>query len=220
MPSAWPSVMASLAAKVTDSDQRAQAAGRHRQATGPSAGRRHLRKRPVRRVQRQHRQGRARQGARAARPKARRSRFYLVGKKGRAVIRRHYPGRDHRAVRYDRDVQRARLRRSARRSPTNSSRCSTPASSTSRTCSIRTFKSALPRMPTAQQIIPVAAPETEAAAHRRRGCRIRAGRGGDPRRPAAAQPHDADLPRAAGERRVRTGRSMTAMDNATRNAGE
>jgi ATP synthase F1 gamma subunit len=42
----------------------------------------------------------------------------------------------------------------------------------------------------------------------------------DPRGSAAAQHLRSDLPGAAGKRCIRAGRAMSAMDNATRNAGE
>ena len=68
------------------------------------------------------------------------------------------------------------------------------------------FKSVIAQIPTAQQIIP---PVFEPAEGRRpgRGLRIRAGRGRNPRRAAAAQSVGAGLPRAAGERRLRAGRA-------------
>ncbi len=50
--------------------------------------------------------------------------------------------------------------------------------------------------------------------------RVRAGRARHPHRAAAAQHRGADLPRAARERRLVHGAQMTAMDNATRNAGD
>ncbi len=55
------------------------------------------------------------------------------------------------------------------------------------------FQTVLTQVPTALQLIPAVFEESEDA--RSDQLRIRAGRGGDPRRPAAAQHRDADLPR-------------------------
>ena len=65
------------------------------------------------------------------------------------------------------------------------------------------FKSVIAQIPTAQQIIP---PVFEAAGAAG-GLRIRAGRGGNPRRAAAAQSVGAGVPCAPGKRRLRTGRA-------------
>ena len=90
-----------------------------------------------------------------------------------------------------------------RRSPRRSSRCSTNGEFDVCTLFFSRFKSVIAQIPTAQQIIPPVFEAKAADAARRRGLRIRAGRGRDPRRAAAAQHLGADLPRAAGERRVR-----------------
>ena len=95
-----------------------------------------------------------------------------------------------------------------------------PASSTSRTCSMPTFKSALVQDPTEQQIIPVPAPKSAEAA---------AGGAAVEYEPEEEEILAELLPRylktqifgalleiAASEQ----GASMTAMDNATRNAGD
>jgi hypothetical protein len=84
------------------------------------------------------------------------------------------------------------------------------------------FKSTLVQTPTAEQIIPVPprSPRQASGLDRRAPLRIRAGRGGDPRRAAAAQHRGADLPRMLENQAGFYGAQMTAMDNATRNAGD
>ena len=118
--------------------------------------------------------------------------------------------------------QAARLRRTPSRSPTRCWRCSRPASSTSRRCSSREFKSVIAQKPTAQQLIPAKLIEAAPAG----------GGSGDavyeyepdeneilgellPRN-IAAQIFRGLLENAASEQGAR----MSAMDNATRNAGD
>jgi F-type H+-transporting ATPase subunit gamma len=132
-------------------------------------------------VQLEHRQGSQGQ-ARGLKPQARRWNSTSSAAKGRAPIRRAYP----KAIskQFDTtDVREARLAE-AEGIATNCWRCSTTASSTSPTCSIRSSSRALAQDPTQQQIIPVPCPAATAAS----GCRgrIRARRGGNPRRAAAA----------------------------------
>ena len=89
-----------------------------------------------------------------------------------------------------------------------SSTCSRPASSTSRRCSSRVQVG-----DRADADRAAAHPGADSGNEKRRRSkaagvlRIRAGRGRNPRRPAAAQHFGADLPRAAGERRFRAGRA-------------
>ena len=64
------------------------------------------------------------------------------------------------------------------------------------------FRNVISQVPTEQRLIPVPLPEGEATARRRRSAgavRIRAGRGGNPRHAAAAQPRHPDLPGDPGE---------------------
>ena len=90
------------------------------------------------------------------------------------------------------------------RSPRSCSPFTRPASSTSRRSTSRSSSRVIAQKPTALQLIPAKLPGRQAAEHRqRRGHpRIRAERGGGPRRSRHAQHLDADLPRAAGERRL------------------
>ncbi len=84
------------------------------------------------------------------------------------------------------------------------------------------FRSVISQVPTAQQIIPAnlrRGPGAKAAA-RRRGLRIRARRGRDPERAAAAQHRRADLRALLENAASFYGAQMSAMDNATRNAGD
>ena len=72
------------------------------------------------------------------------------------------------------------------------------------------FRSVISQIPTAQQIIPATIPAEAAAGRgqpRRRGLRIRARRGRNPDRAAAAQHHHPDLQGAARERGLRAGRA-------------
>ena len=71
------------------------------------------------------------------------------------------------------------------------------------------FESVISQKPTALQLIPLPVPENAENADKttegRRGLRVRARRGGDPCRTAAAQRAGAGVPRHAGERGLRTG---------------
>ena len=83
------------------------------------------------------------------------------------------------------------------------------------------FKSVISQIPTARSSSrPQIAAPAEAQSARQRHLRIRAGRGDDPRRPLprniSVQIFRALLENAAGE----MGAKMSAMDNATRNAGD
>ena len=66
------------------------------------------------------------------------------------------------------------------------------------------FQSVISQVPTERQLIPAVFEARDEAGSL---VRIRAERGGDPRRPAAARRVDADLHRPAGERRLGTGRA-------------
>jgi F-type H+-transporting ATPase subunit gamma len=81
------------------------------------------------------------------------------------------------------------------------------------------FESVLTQVPTAHADHPASFDDAEGE-DAAPALRIRAGGGGDPRRPAAAQWRRADLHRAAGNAASEQGARMTAMDNATRNAGD
>ena len=68
------------------------------------------------------------------------------------------------------------------------------------------FKSVITQVPTAQQIIPADTGEVDPGGYgKRRGIRIRTGRGGNPGRSDPAQHCRADFRCPAGKRRVRTG---------------
>ena len=85
------------------------------------------------------------------------------------------------------------------------------------------FVSVISQVPTESRMIPLSIEDRRGRASRQEpgAVRVRAGRGDDPRRAAAAQHGDPAVPCAliesgAGEQGAR----MAAMDNATRNAGE
>ena len=201
--------MASLARQLSRAAPGASAAGRHRLGRGPSADRR----RPPTAACAAASTARscARRAAPSAScwPRARRSRCSCVGRKGRDQLRRDFAPahrRDHRRI----SASRGSASATPRRSPSASWRCSRPASSTSATVIFNRFKSAMTQIVTRQQLIPLAGPGAGAAATGacgRRDLRVRAGRGRDPGRAAAAQPRRPDLPRAAGERGERAGRA-------------
>ena len=82
------------------------------------------------------------------------------------------------------------------------------------------FRSVIQQIPTAQQIIP-AEIATGAADGDRRRLRIRAGRGRDPRRRSCRATSTVQIFRALLENAAsEQGARMSAMDNATRNAGD
>ena len=81
------------------------------------------------------------------------------------------------------------------------------------------FKSVLTQEPTEQQIIPVKIPAVLQRRRRFGRGRIRAGRG-NPRRPVAAQRRDPAVRAIRENSASEQGSKMTAMDNATRNAGD
>ena len=208
-PSAWTTVLADAGA-----ERRGRPARRRcwpaPARTRSTADRRHLRPRPVRRLQQLDR-ARARAGASArCWPTARRSRCCAVGRKGRDQLRRDFGSLIVETI--DRS---SASRGSA--SPTRQqvadarhARCSRPASSTSATLIYNQFKSAMTQIVTVQQLIPPPAPAADAApAHGgRRDLRVRARRGRASWPTLLPRNLDGpDLPRAAGERGQRARRA-------------
>ena len=127
-----------------------------------------------------------------------------------------------------------RSRRPARRAPAHASptptasprrcsRCSKPASSTLRRCispsSSRSSRRSRPRCSSSRRSCPAAKARQ---GHRRRQAvhEYEPTRRGNPGLPRHAQHRHADLPRAAGERRLRARRAHERHGHATRNAGE
>jgi F-type H+-transporting ATPase subunit gamma len=88
MPSVWARVMASLASKVSG-DKRPSCLPAPARISAPARRRQH-RQGAVRRPQLQHRQGREAKAMELI-AAGKTCQFYLVGKKGRAPIRRDYP---------------------------------------------------------------------------------------------------------------------------------
>ena len=85
------------------------------------------------------------------------------------------------------------------------------------------FKSVIAQKPTALQLIPAKIPEAKAERRRqgRSSRRVRAVRGGDPRRPARRATSRTQIFRGLLENAAsEQGARMSAMDNATRNAGD
>ena len=196
-------ILASLASEL-QGRHRPAPAGRHRLRQGPSADRRHRRPRPVRRLQQLDRARGAADDPRAARPRARRSRCWLRRPQGRDQLRRDYAGL---IVETITELGRLRLslRRRAEGDGRGSWRCSTAGEFDVAIGGLQPLQVGDDPDRHRQQLIPPPAPEaveTAAPGHAgRRGLRVRARRGRDPGRPAAAQPHRPDLPRASGERR-------------------
>ena len=203
---------------------------RHGRAAGPKllAGtgggtdpdrRRHRRPRPRRRLQHQHRPRGSPQDRRADRA-GKTVLFYIVGRKGRPVIQRLYPKSDHRPVRHERD-EGADLRGRAGDREGHHRPLQTDGIDVVH-LAYANFRSTLVQEPVVEQIIPVPP--------RRRT------------RPAKAQapvaveyePDEEEiladlLPRNIAIQLYRAllenqagfyGSQMTAMDNATRNAGD
>ncbi len=177
---------------------RAGAAARHRPRPGASAGRLHRRARPVRPVQLGDRAARAR----ACQPlmaEGKEVKIFCVGKKGYEQLRRQYERNiiEHVELRSVRTIGFVNAEAIAEQI------ADLYAEGAFDVCTLffSRFRSVIAQIPTAQQIIP---PVFERCDWRWRCCglRIRAGRGGDPRRAPAAQHRGADLPRAARERRV------------------
>ena len=209
MPSAWSAVLANVAATVCRPRRRAAAAGRHRQGPDASAGRVHRRARPVRRLQLVDRPAGPRPRPPAASPTARRSRSSASAEGLRRRCAGSSRGRSSRSIELrevkqigfaDADAHRREGAGAVRRRRVRRLHAV-----------LFQFKSVIAQVPTARAAHP--------GRDRRRGARqagggaglrIRAGRGDDPRRPAAAQPLGADLPGAAGERRLRAGRADDA----------
>jgi F-type H+-transporting ATPase subunit gamma len=192
----------------------AQAARRHRQGPGSPAGRGQRRARPVRRVQSNIVKA-AKAKAQALIAQGKTVKFYLVGKKGRARSAAISPRRSS-AVSTPPPCARPALPKPSDRQRTaghveagkfDVAHCSSRASAARSRRSHRAADH------------PVPAPTAAWQRWRCRG-RLRARRGRNPRRSAAALPRvqlfGALLENAASEQ----GASMTAMDNATRNAGD
>jgi F-type H+-transporting ATPase subunit gamma len=211
-------VVASLA-RASRRPAEPQAARRHRQGRHPPDRRRHRRPRPCRRVQHQHRPRRAPQGRRAE-AEGKTVLFYIVGRKGRPVIQRFYP----KAIiaQHDTSEMKAPAMPTRRRSPRTSSTASRPTAVRRRPPRLRNFRSTLVQEPTVDQIIPVRrrAPTTAPRA--------------PPRAAVEYEPDEEEilaelLPRNIAVQIYRAllenqagfyGSQMTAMDNATRNAGD
>ena len=138
MPSAWTAVLGSLASKVADKTRRVAAARRHRQGSGAPADRHDGRARSLRRLQLEHRQARPRRCTPADR-----RRQDGQDLDGRPQGRRQPAPRSRQEHRRARSTSRASSsspsatpRASRRRCLT----CSKPASSTSRRSTSREFK--------------------------------------------------------------------------------
>ena len=201
-------VLASLAASFRR-HRRARAARRHRQGPDPSADRRDLRPRPVRRLQHLDR----------ARGAARRSAQLLAEGKTVKILSSAARAATSCAATTRRlivdtvtDLGRPRLSfadAAEGRRPRVLAMFEAGEFDVA-TIVFNRFKSAMTQIVTVQQLIPSPPPDGRDAAagdDGRRGLRVRARRGGDPGRPAAAQPRRPDLPRAARERRERAGRA-------------
>ena len=198
-----------------------EAARRHRQGRHPPDRRRHRRSRPCGRVQHQHRPRRAQEGRSSSRRQGKTVLFYFVGRKGRPAFQRSHP----KAIIGQHDTM-------AMKNPTYSDAQAIAEDILDRFESgqfdvahlaYSTFQSALVQEPTVDQIIPVAFPPRDAAPK------------GSPA--AAAIEYEPDeeeilaelLPATSPSRSIArcsrmppasTGQQMTAMDNATRNAGD
>ena len=148
--------------------------------------------------------------------------FYIVGRKGRPVIQRLYPPKHHRPVRHERD-ENADLRGRAAIAKDLVDRYITDGIDVVH-LAYANFRSTLVQEPTIDQIIPVALEAAEEAAPTKAGA------------PAAVEyePDEEEiladlLPRNIAVQIYRAllenqagfyGSQMTAMDNATRNAGD
>ena len=208
--------------RVTRQGRRLAAAGRHRQGPGAPADRHDRRARAVRRLQLQHRPPRPRAMPSGWLREGKTVKILCVGRKGYDPAARLRAGRSSTAStsRASSSVGFANARRHRR---TRCWRCSRPASSTSRTLYFSEFKSVIAQKPTALQLIPAKLPETA----RRRGAagaapststsptRTRSSSYLLPRN-IATQIFRGLLENAASEQGAR----MSAMDNATRNAGD
>ena len=160
----------------------------------------------------------ARERANALMAEGKEVKFFCVGRKGYDQLRRLYASQ---IIETGRPARCAHLRFGTRsRSRRRSSRCSTSSSSTSAPCSTSRFRSVITQIPTAQQIIPpvfdVRPPDALGGAvyeYEPDEETILA-------RTVAAQHRRADLPRAARKPGFFYAAQMSAMDNATRNAGD
>ena len=211
-------VISNIATRRGGFARRAGAAGRHRQGSGASAAGLHRRARPVRRLQFVDRASGPRARAVADRARAKRSRFFCVGRKGYEQLRRTFEKKivehvDLRSVRQlgfvnAEDIAKKVL---ARFDAGEFDVC---------TLFYSRFKSVISQIPTAQQIIPlvVEAPAANAG-------------------PATSYEYEPEedeiltrlLPRNLAVQIFRAllennasfyGAQMSAMDNATRNAGD
>ncbi len=180
--------------------RRAGAAGRHRQGSGASAAGLHRRARPVRRLQLLDRAPGARARAVAAQRRAKRSRFFCVGRKGYEQLRRTFEKQivehvDLRSVRQlgfvnAEDIAKKVL---ARFEAGEFDVC---------TLFYSRFKSVIAQIPTAQQIIPLVVEAPAANAGPATSYDYEPEEDEILTQPAAAQPRGADLPRAAGKQRL------------------
>ena len=155
----------------------------------------------------------------ADRPGQRRSRFFCVGRKGYEQLRRQF---DKQIVEHRRPARRCASSASStpRTSPRRSSRVFEAGEFDVCTLFYSRFKSVIAQIPTAQQLIPLVVEAPAANAGAGDVLRIRAGRRRNP---------DGLLPRNLAVQIFRAllennasfyGAQMSAMDNATRNAGD
>ena len=186
--------------------RRAAAAGRHRQGPGASAGRLHRRARPVRRRSTRRSSGWRASDANALIGQGKTVKILCVGSKGRDQLRRDLRQADRRdasscaackQIGFEhadddrREDRRAVRGRRVRR----------------RTLFFSRFKSVIAQIPTAQQLIP---PAVRGGASSRRRRAVYEYEPDEEEILADLLPRnivDADLPRAAGERRLRAGRA-------------
>ena len=171
-----------------------------------SAGAGHRRSRPGRRVQRQHRPRHPHAGAPAGGAKARPSRSWRSAARAATICGASLPAASPAtsptpasAASSSRDAEEVGSRITAMLDAGEIDVC---------ILIYNRFRSVISQIVTEQQLIPVAAAaEGEADRSRRRGLRVRAGRGDHPGAAAAADAGDPDLSRAAGECRRRARRA-------------
>ena len=214
-------VLANLAAALQGRERRAAAAGRHRQGRGASARGRAPPSAACAAASTPPSSGSPASMPIALLAEGKTVKILCVGKKGRDQLSACTA---RSIVEVDRSPRRqaARLRRTPSGSPTRCSALFDAGEFDVGNAVLLRFQSVISQMPTALQLIPAELPRKPAGASaaRRRGLRVRARRGeilADllPRN-IATQIFRALLENAASEQGAR----MSAMDNATRNAGD
>ena len=210
-------VLGNIAASVTDIESAPKLLGRHRPGPGASAGGLHRRARPVRRVQLVDRPARARADQRADRGQGKTVKILCVGRKGADQLRRQYSAQII-------EVIELRVKtlgfEHAEQVGEKIIELYEQGEFDVATLFFSRFRSVISQIPTALQIIPpVFAAEGASGAPRRSTNTSPTRSTSWPsccRATSAVQVFRALLENAASEQGAR----MSAMDNATRNAGE